>query len=432
MVAKITEPARFYKAIYYNEHKVKEGVAELIGAENFLKSPEQLSMAEKIQRFEQLMQLNKEVGYNTLHISLNFHPSEKISKEKLLEIGGVYMDKIGFADQPYLVYQHRDTNHCHIHIVTTNIREDGTVINIHNIGRNQSQQARKEIEIEYNLIKAENRKRQHQEVKELDAQKLQYGNTEVKRGITNVLDTLLKRYKFSSLPELNAILSIYNVRVDRGEPESRIYKNKGLVYQLLDHQGQPIGNAIKASTIYFKPTLAFLEDKFKQHKKKDVADIERVKRAIDLVLRRNPGKLGDFIRQLRKEQLYVVARINKEGFLYGLTFVDTRNKVVINGSDIGKEYGAGKILERLGLDPHLQRLSTNPRKIQSKTPEEAGNDRQINLPFPTDPLPFHAPSTSPNADLWEILLRTEEEYEQTPDELQRDRKRKKRRQTPNK
>jgi len=105
--------------------------------------------------------------------------------------------------------------------------------------------------------------------------------------------------------------------------------------------------------------------------------------------------------------------------------------MVINGSDIEKEYGARKILERLGLDQYLQRLSTIPGKIQSKLPRETGVDRQINLPFPTNSQPFNLPSTSPKADLLEILLRTEQEFEQTPDELQRDKKKKKRRQSPN-
>ncbi len=56
------------------------------------------------------------------------------------------MSKIGFGDQPYLVYQHFDARHPHIHIVTTNIKSDGSRIKTHNIGRNQSERARREIE----------------------------------------------------------------------------------------------------------------------------------------------------------------------------------------------------------------------------------------------------------------------------------------------
>ena len=68
------------------------------------------------------------------------------------------MDKISFGEQPFLVYNHTDAGHPHIHIATINIKPDGNRIDIHNIGRNQSEQARKEIEIEFNLIKASKRK----------------------------------------------------------------------------------------------------------------------------------------------------------------------------------------------------------------------------------------------------------------------------------
>jgi hypothetical protein len=44
-----------------------------------------------------------------------------LSKEKITEIAVEYMDKIGFGEQPYLVYQHFDSGHTHLHIVTTNI-----------------------------------------------------------------------------------------------------------------------------------------------------------------------------------------------------------------------------------------------------------------------------------------------------------------------
>ena len=51
--------------------------------------------------------------------------ADKLSKEKLKEIANEYMQKIGFGEQPYLLYQHHDAGHPHIHIVTTNIKADG-------------------------------------------------------------------------------------------------------------------------------------------------------------------------------------------------------------------------------------------------------------------------------------------------------------------
>src|SRR5438552_16186823 len=125
MVAKITVPNSIKRALNYNEQKMKDGVAECIYAHNFLKEAEQLNFYEKLNRFEGLISLNKRASTNTVHISLNFGLNEKIDQERLLEIASVYMAKIEFAGQPYLVYQHLDAGHPHIHIVTTNIKNDG-------------------------------------------------------------------------------------------------------------------------------------------------------------------------------------------------------------------------------------------------------------------------------------------------------------------
>jgi hypothetical protein len=193
MVAKINEPIGFRTAICYNEKKVGRGVAELIDAGNYLKAPEDLSRADKIQRFDMLAQRHKSITRNTLHIALSFDLSERVSREKLAEIAGVYMEKIGFGDQPYLVYQHHDAKHSHIHIVTINIREDGTPIQLHNIGRNQSRQARMEITKEYGLVPAgRNTKDVILEIEGQDAHRMQYGKSDVLNGITHVLHTVLK------------------------------------------------------------------------------------------------------------------------------------------------------------------------------------------------------------------------------------------------
>src|SRR5205085_2574680 len=98
--------------------------------------------------------------------------------------------KIGFKEQPYLVYQHNDAGHPHVHIVTTNIKEDGKRIDTFNIGRNQSEKARKDLEIKYGLIKAGNKKMQAKNEIHPYVQKLNYGKAETKRSITNILNAV--------------------------------------------------------------------------------------------------------------------------------------------------------------------------------------------------------------------------------------------------
>src|SRR5665213_912496 len=183
-------------------------------------------------------ELNERTTVNCVHISLNFDPSEQFVDDKLKEIAAVYMQKIGFGEQPYLLYRHDDAGHPHMHIVTTNIKENGRRIELHNLGKIQSEKARKEIELAYGLLKPEDSKqRQAYELNPINVQKVQYGKSATKRAIANVLNKILKEYKFTSLPELNAVLQQYNIAADRGSSNSRIYQNHGLTYRILDANG---------------------------------------------------------------------------------------------------------------------------------------------------------------------------------------------------
>src|SRR4051794_24661415 len=201
MVAKIKTPASIVRALNYNEQKVHRGVAECIYAGNFLREANELNFYQKMERFDKLISLNR-AKTNSLHISLNFDPSDKQNKDKLVEITSLYMERIGFSNQPYLVYQHHDAGHPHLHVVTTTIQADGTRIDTFNIGRSQSERARKEIEMAFNLVVASGRKNHYsQQIKSVDVQKVAYGKSETKRAITNVLDAVLDTYKYTSIAE---------------------------------------------------------------------------------------------------------------------------------------------------------------------------------------------------------------------------------------
>jgi hypothetical protein len=113
MVVKITVPSSVRRALNYNEQKVAQGKATCIMASGFLKDAKDLNFYEKLSRFEALIQLNKRASTNTVHISLNFAEGEKLAEEKLTQIASLYMEKIGFSGQPFLVYEHRDAGHPH-------------------------------------------------------------------------------------------------------------------------------------------------------------------------------------------------------------------------------------------------------------------------------------------------------------------------------
>lgn len=353
----------------YNENKVKQGVALCIGAENYTADVDKLNDFAKINRFTKRLELNENTKRNSVHISLNFDPSENHSKEKLMAIVNTYMEKIGFGEQPYLVYQHHDAGHPHVHVVSVNIERDGKRIDMHHLGIRKSEPARKEIEETFSLVKAEGRKKNEQfNLHPISIGKIQYGKIESKKALSNVLNSVINEYKYSSLPELNAVLKQYNVLADRGSEKSRVFLANGLVYRILDERGNPTGVPIKASDFYFKPTLKFLAEKFKENETRKLSDKIRVKNAIDLILlREHLTPLSKLAKLLEKEGIHTVFRRSSEGLLYGITYIDHTTKNVFNGSSLGKEYSAKTIEERCGLkDASEQKRNQIYEKLPSK------------------------------------------------------------------
>lgn len=233
-------------------------------------------------------------------------------------------------------------------MITNNIQRDGKRIDLHLLGIKKSEPARKEIEESSGLIKAEGRKIKEQfSLQPIAKRKVEYGKAESKKAINGVLNKILFDYKYSSLPELNAVLNQYNIHADRGTEDSRVFKNNGLLYKILDKNSKPVGVPIKASDFYSKPTLKFLEERFKineiekESHKNHVRNIIRETFIREMI--KSPEKVAH---RLKSEGIHLVLRKSKDGQIYGITYIDHKTQCVFNGSNLGKQYSAKGILER--------------------------------------------------------------------------------------
>lgn len=417
MVARIRNGKSIKGAINYNEQKVKENKATLILAKHYPKDQNNLTFHDKLNRLQKLATLNTRATTNCLHVSLNFDAKEKHSKEKLQQIATAYMQKINFGDQPYLVYEHHDAAHQHIHIVTTNITKDGKRISLHNLGRTESEIARKEIEIAFGLIRATSSKQKQQLQLSNNISKVTYGKVETKRAISNVVSQVVSTYKFATLPEFNAILKQYYIIADSGAENTRMFKNKGLQYSIIDESGKKIGVPVKASSIYNKPTQANLELKYEANQQARQPFAKQLKDTIDAIIKLDPDK-QTFTSLLKHKNIDVVFRTNNDSFIYGITYVDHNSRSVFNGSELGKQYSAAIIREKLKCEPG--------GGSQSKTGGGGGSFRKTNEPKKAKPIINGSGKQEPTpGNLIESLTRSNSTYSYIPYELRRKRKRKK-------
>lgn len=336
MVVKIKTGKSARGAINYNEQKVQSGNAELILASRFGGDIGLMGISEKIRRFNKITSLNEKSKTNTLHLSLNFPSDETIDTEMMQKIATEYMQRIGFGHQPYLVYQHKDTINPHIHIVAPTIRSNGSAIFLHNIGKNLSEPARRAIEQEYGLIQADSRKKNY--VLVLQPLSLETGDqnlVETKRKISNTVLGVMSLYKFSSLDEMNTILGLCNVRASRGQSNSSMYLNRGLIFTLMSKDKNPfrIGLSVKASSIYGSPTLKNLERLFAKNAVRKAKHAKSIEKVINELIKES-DKANTFELLLASRHISSHVINNKNGVVTGVHFLDHKNHAIFTSTEL--------------------------------------------------------------------------------------------------
>ncbi|WP_298649622.1 conjugal transfer protein MobB [uncultured Proteiniphilum sp.] len=337
MVAKMSSGSSAYGALSYNQEKVDKEKAEVLWANRMIEPKNgEWDISCCMRSFEPYLAVNQRTEKPVLHISLNPDPKDKLTNDQLSDMAQEYMQKMGYGNQPYIVYKHEDIQRRHIHIVTLRIDENGKKLD-HNFEHRRSMEICRELEQKYKLIPA--KKQQHQEG--LPLKPVDYREGGLKRQIANVICPVARTYHFLSLNEYKALLSLYRIGVEevRGEVNGKPYK--GLTYSALNDKGEKMGNPINASS--FGKTVGYeaLEKRFEKS-----ADLikakglkERSKNTIASALKSHPAQSG-FEKELAKNNISVLFRTNNEGRIYGTTFIDHQEKAVFNGSRLGKEFSA--------------------------------------------------------------------------------------------
>ena len=124
MVIKIHQVASTENAFRYNEKKVKEGVATFFQSKNTLSvNPFMYDENHRLKNLLDIEKLNPRVKNKCLHISFNPSAEDYLKLNDTIirqEIGNM-MEHMGYGNQPYFVYKHKDLERVHFHIVSTRV-----------------------------------------------------------------------------------------------------------------------------------------------------------------------------------------------------------------------------------------------------------------------------------------------------------------------
>ena len=131
-------------AVGYNERKVAEGKASVLSS-SAIENPEKPMETFQVYENGSLRCQNK-----SFHASVNPGEGEHLTDEQIKEFVKEYMEKMGYGNQPYIVYKHFDIDRTHYHIVSVRVDENGHKIP-DTFERRRSQQALKELAEKYDF-----------------------------------------------------------------------------------------------------------------------------------------------------------------------------------------------------------------------------------------------------------------------------------------
>lgn len=338
MIAKIGRGANIIGALSYNQLKVDQENGEVLATHRIRETVNgNYTIAQFYQSFEPYLIANKRTEKPVLHISLNPDPRDQVSDEDFKQIAKDYMERMGYGDQPYVVFKHTDIERTHIHIVSTCVDRNGKKLP-DNYEKLRSMDVCRALEQEYKLIPAT--EKYHNPKEEL-FRPIDYKATNIKNQIASVVRHLPKYYHYQNLGTYNALLSLFNITAEEVKGELHGQAKQGLIYFALNEHGEKASNPFKASLFGKQAGLDCLQKHFELSKEKMKTEVAKdiLKKTIEIAIHATPNETK-FKNQLLEQGINIVVRRNNEGRIYGITFIDHESRSVWNGSQLGKNLSA--------------------------------------------------------------------------------------------
>ncbi|MFK5973201.1 MAG: relaxase/mobilization nuclease domain-containing protein, partial [Flavobacteriaceae bacterium] len=272
-----------------------------------------------------------------VHATINLPREEHLNDRNFFELSINYMKHMGYDEQPFVVVRHHDTKHEHVHIVSTTIKEDGSIINLSNdFRRNIATQ--KHLEKQYGLSPSPETKAQ----KELPVYKISKINTADVNGvrfyIQDILNNSLQKYTVRSFEELAELVEPHHILV---RPIQLSKGRVGVSYGISIVNGYK-SRFINGSTVHPKLSGPKLQKVFKRNQSSKLLPMvkkrleKQLKTTYNLFKTINPEQLPDILKSYQKLDCKV--DFNKEGKAIDFSVYD-KSGYVLKTNEISNHIG---------------------------------------------------------------------------------------------
>lgn len=357
----------------YNKEKVDKDEAEVLLWQKMLEPFDKYGRMDVdacMDSFRPYLEANRRTTNTVFHASLNPSPEDRLTDEQLRKIACEYMERMGYGEQPYIVFKHKDISREHLHIVSLRIDEQGRKLP-HDFEARRSMEILRDLERKYNLhpsIKGE------EQADKVGLHRVDYREGNVKQQISSVVRSCLRNYRCSFYEEFRTLLEAFNISVEErtGTVDGRNYA--GIVYGALTDDGYGIGTPFKSSRIGrdvgYKALQKYYENS--KIKLKEDGTLDRLRQTVRDAM--SPHNARDEFRQLLKtDNIDAVFRVNPVGRIYGVTFIDHNYGIVANRSVLGKEFSANVFNELYPAPKQVQQIVEQHAAQQREQRSHAGN-----------------------------------------------------------
>jgi hypothetical protein len=349
--------------------KITKGKSFKVCLENVLSKPssEIINMnvmgetaSEMAEVFELPQQLRPRLTLAVCHISLSICPNESLSDESWTQIVDRYLEEMGFTNNFFVVVKCNDKQHEHVHIVTSRIRCDGSVVS-DSWDMIRSQKVIRQIEQDFGLTPVKNSWESDRQAPTRSQiyKELETGIPTVKKQLAERIDRALANV--NTMPALLQQLERDGVEVKIGRDRQSI--PKGISYKLdgVSMAGYHVGNAYSLPKI-----LKRLETKSNQqgetvtnnHEKneKTTNDKPNIQKAFDPLHIANAidqkitvgMTMPQFIEELKQSGIETYVKYTRTNKIKGISY--SIGNEIIQGNELGKKYSWGGIQKYLQVN----------------------------------------------------------------------------------
>ena len=358
MIADIKKHKRPHHLIEYNEKKVAAGEAKLLV--NHTNGSDADEVVKEMLIVNSTLKNEKD---SIIHISLNPSFQDDITDEQFIEIADEYMERMGYGNNPYVVYKHTDRGEDkpHIHIVTTKKDYDDKIVDAH-LDYKKSYEILRDMEVRYGWEQVEKGRYSEGKTYRVNRNEGPSKKDFIRSKVDEIVAERPDKERFiRKLLESNIVY------------EERRYGDKtGVVFALCDIEGNRLysipGSKLRSNYSYnFLHANLFIKSakgKVIETRDPEKADAERIKRqrqygmknTIRHQIRRALSKGPDlelYIMRLYRAGIRVEVAYNRSG-ITGLRYYDPKGSgESFTGDQLGKPYRYSRISEKLSEEFYL-------------------------------------------------------------------------------